>query len=201
MTDVRIPTSGITMHFDLAVEVNADGTATARLSEPGSFSPPIAEVEACHAGCAVSAMIAKVDFDCRAEQATPPLPTIYCNGHHITPGVIPGGSSPNGNYVGHAVIQMALSLGWHDEMARGAAETYEEWYHRPDWAHSDHWHDLVTEAEEWLNESTDNGLWHWADGDFRVDVTEECPECEEFRFADPEVRGEVDPCGEHLSWG
>jgi hypothetical protein len=196
MTDVQIHTNGITMHFDLAVEVNRDGTATARLSTPGSLAPPIAEMEACHPGCAVSAMIAKVDFDCAAEAAKPKPGTIYCNGEVIAPGIIPGGSSPFGHYVSKAVIEQALSLGWADEMARGAVETYDDWHFREDWAHFDHWHDMVTEAEEWLNESTDGGLWHWSDGDFRVDATQECPDCGGQRFFDVSLESEV--CPDHL---
>jgi hypothetical protein len=122
---------------------------------------------------------------------------IYCNGERITPGVIPGGSSPMGHYASKAVVEEALALGWHDEMARGAVETYEDWYHREDWAHADHWHDLVTEAEEWLNESTDGGMWWWSDGDFRVDATTVCPDCGGTRFADVSLESGGD-CPDHL---
>lgn len=186
-------------HFDLAVEVHSDGSATATLSDPGSFDVPIAEAGGSTPELALASL---------AEKVTIPRPkpvlrvtnddTGQVSEYLLNSGVIPGGSAPMGHYVGKAVVQIALDFGMADEMAAGAAETYDDWYHREDWAHADHWHDLVSDSEEWLNEHTEGGLWHWADGDFRFDATQECPDCGDQRFADPDV-GDLD-CRHHLSW-
>lgn len=101
------------------------------------------------------------------------------NGIPVVPGIVPGGSSPNGHYVGLAVVQTALEFGWADTMAAGAAETYDEHYADEGWPHADHWHDIVDDAEKWLNEHTTGGLWLWTSGDFRLVATTECDKCGE----------------------
>jgi hypothetical protein len=190
----------VTHNFDLAVEVHTDGSATVTLSDPGSFDVPIAETTAATVDKALVVLAGMLTIP------TPRVPIIRVTNDDtgevhedvLSTGVISGGSSHFGHYVGKAVVEEALGFGWHDEMARGAVETYDDWYFREDWPHADHWHDMVTEAEEWLNEHTEGGLWHWADGDFRIDATEECPQCGDQRFANPDA--EDTTCGEHLSW-
>jgi hypothetical protein len=100
-----------------------------------------------------------------------------------------------GHYVAKHLVAEALSLGMHDEQARGAVETYDEWYWRADWPHADHWQTIVDDAEEWLNGHTVGGLWWWHDGEFRLDLTEECHKCGEVRFLDPDW--DDSDCREH----
>jgi hypothetical protein len=128
-----------------------------------------------------------------------PWVRIHCNGEPISAGVVPMGSAPFGHYVSLAVVTTAIDLGWADTHAAGAAETYDEHYSDEDWPYTDQWQDMVDEAEHWLNDNTTGGLWHWADGDFRVDVIGECPECGDLRFTDPDI--EDTECGGHLDWG
>lgn len=134
------------------------------------------------------------------------VPAITCNGWPISPGVISGGSSSNGHHVGRAVIVMALDVGMpdgddegHDFGFEQAAREYEDYGNESDWQFADSWHDMVTEAEEWLNMHTASGMWSWSDGDFRVDAVADCPHCGEPRFADPDV-GDEDCASGHLSW-
>jgi hypothetical protein len=121
---------------------------------------------------------------------------ITTNGHPMQPGVMGGMSAPMGHYAGKHMVEHALDLGWHDEMARGAVETYDEWYHREDWAHADHWHDMLAEAEDWLNEQTEGGYYGWQDGDFVLMETMECPFCSALAFADPAP--EQRDCPDHM---
>jgi hypothetical protein len=187
-------------HFDLAIEVHHDGSATATLSDPGSFDVPIAEAGGSTPQLALAALAERITIP-------GPKPVIRVTNddsgqvseYALNPGVVPGCSSPLGHYVGLNVVRTALEFGWPDTMAAGAAETYDEWYHREDWAHADHWQDIVTDAEDWLNEHTEGGLWHWDDGDFRFDLTEECPKCGDLRFSDPDML-DTDCDSEHLSW-
>lgn len=184
-------------HFDLAIEVHEDGSATASLSDPGSFDVPIAEATGPTPEAALTALTGLVSIP-----VPEPGPYVQVNGtvYPIVPGVPAGCSSPNGHYVGMNVVMTALDFGWADTMAAAAAETYDEHYADEDWPHRDHWYDMVTDAERWLNEHTEGAMWHWADGDFRVDLVEDCPVCGSQRFADPEVGdGDVN-CGNHLSW-
>jgi hypothetical protein len=183
-------------HFDLAIEVHPDGTATATLNSPGSFDTPIAETTAANADKALVVLAGMLTIPSTA------YPVIQCC-EKDTPiplvcGVPAGCSSPNGHYVGLNVVWTALDLGWQDTMAAAAAETYDEHYADEGWPYADHWHDIVDDAEKWLNEHTTGGLWHWADGDFRLDLTEVCPQCGDQRFADADIADDV--CGEHLSW-
>jgi hypothetical protein len=120
--------------------------------------------------------------------------TILVNGRPAQPGIIPGGSSHYGHYVGKAVIETALGFGWHDEHAAGAAETYDEWYHRSDWAYADHWHDMVEDAERFLDASTEGGVWHSEHGDFRLDAVEDCPRCGWRRWSDPDRQEGLEDC-------
>jgi hypothetical protein len=189
-------------HFDLAIEVHHDGSATATLSDPGSFDVPIAETTAATVDKALVVLAGMLTIP------TPRAPIIRVTNddsgqvseYVLNSGVVSGCSSPNGHYVGLNVVRTALEFGWPDTMAAGAAETYDDWYHREDWAHADHWHDIVDDAEEWLNEHTEGGLWHWADGDFRIDATEECATCGEQRFSDADIADHDQNCGNHLSW-
>ena len=121
---------------------------------------------------------------------------ISCNGQVCLPGVVSGCSSPNGHYAMKHMVAEALSLGWHDEMAAGAVETYDDHHFREDWPHRDHWHDMVTEAEDWLNDHTDGGMWMWTDGDFRLVRTGECPWCTSTAWAEPAP--EQRDCPDHL---
>jgi hypothetical protein len=62
--------SGLTLHFDLTVEVDEDGSATATLNDPGSFDVPLAETSGDTPELAVQALFASVSFgdvvqDCR----------------------------------------------------------------------------------------------------------------------------------------
>jgi hypothetical protein len=57
---------------------------------------------------------------------------------------------------------------------------------------------MVDDAEQWLNDNTTGGIWHWVDGDFRVDEVGDCILCGEPRFTNPDM-GDVQ-CGDHLSW-
>jgi hypothetical protein len=179
-----------TLHFDLSVEVHEDGSATATLNDPGSFDIPLAERGGSTPELATQALFASVSF---AE----PTPVLECNGVKCSPGVMSGGSSSFGHYVGKHLVAEALSLGMHDEMAQGAVETYDEWYHREDWAHADHWQTIVDDAEEWLNQHTVGGMWWWHDGEFRLDRTEACHRCGEQRWSDPDW--EDTDCREHMT--
>jgi len=179
-----------TLHFDLSVEVHEDGSATATLNDPGSFDIPLAECGGSTPELATQALFASVSF-------AAPIPVLECNGVACSPGVMSGGSSSFGHYVGKHLVAEALSLGMHDEMARGAVETYDEWYHRPDWAHADHWQAIVDDTEEWLNQHTVGGLWWWHDGEFRLDRTEACHRCGEQRWSDWEWADS--DCREHMS--
>lgn len=181
-----------TLHFDLTVEVHDDGSATATLNDPGSFDIPLAERGGSTPELATQALFASVSF---AE----PVPVLECNGVKCSPGVMSGGSSSFGHYVAKHLVAEALSLGMHDEMAQAAVSTYDEWYYREDWAHADHWQTIVDDSEEWLNQHTVGGMWHWSQGDFRLDRTEPCHRCGEMRYSDPD-HGD-DDCSEHLpSW-
>lgn len=121
---------------------------------------------------------------------------VVTNGQDAQPGIPSGCSAPNGHYVGKAVVLTAVEFGWSDVEAHRAATEYDEQCHDLDWRFADTWDDMVEEAETWLNEHTTGGLWHWVDGDFRLDATEVCPDCGEQRFADPDV--EDTACDAHL---
>jgi hypothetical protein len=124
---------------------------------------------------------------------------VRVNGQEWKPGIPPGCSSPNGHYVGMYVVLTAIDAGWDNEDAPIIAGDYELNYWQEDWEWFDLWHDFITEAEAYLDSVTEGGVWQWQDGDFRLDATEECPECGEQRYADPDVRGDDDPCdGDHL---
>lgn len=97
--------------------------------------------------------------------------SITCNGHPINPGVVL--SSPHGHYVSKAVIETALGLGWEDDDAADAVESYDDNYFDQSWRHFEYWYDMVDDAERWLNDNTEGGVWHWFDGDFRVDTDED----------------------------
>jgi len=118
--------------------------------------------------------------------------TVKVNGQDWETGIPAGCSSPNGHYVGKNVVLTALGAGWQDEDAGEAAAEYDELGGDPLWQYSDAWHDIVQDAEDWLNEHTEGGFWHWSDGDFRLDVpvamearrssfessiVAECPQC------------------------
>jgi hypothetical protein len=129
---------------------------------------------------------------------------IRVNGHPAQPGIPPGCSAPNGHYVGRDVIFTALDFGMPDSWKHGyalAAHQYEEFGGSQEWEYYDSWHDMVTEAEVWLNDHTEGGVWSWSDGDFRLDGVEDCPLCGEQRYSDPLMYyGVDDPCdGDHLS--
>lgn len=130
--------------------------------------------------------------------ADPKVGTFACNGQVLVAGVVSGCSSSAGHYATKHMVAEALSFGWADTMAAGAVETYDDWYWRSDWPHFDHWHEIADDAEQWLNDNTEGGIWHWVDGDFRVDEVGDCILCGEPRFTNPDI-ADVQ-CGDHLSW-
>lgn len=114
------------------------------------------------------------------------------NGEPWAPGIPPGCSAPNGHYAAHAVVLLALEAGWGDEEAASAAASYEASVHDPDWDF-DLWYEVLNEAEEYLNDVTEGGVWLWDDGDFRLAIV--CPGCGE--LVEP---GASLVCAEHLPY-
>lgn len=101
---------------------------------------------------------------------------ITTNGKPILPGVV--AESSRGHYASTIVVGEALELGWDDPDARRALSQYSEYYDNGRWEFFDAWYDIVSEAEDWLNENTEGGVWHWFDGEFRVDTDEDYAEGE-----------------------
>lgn len=92
---------------------------------------------------------------------------ITTNGQPILPGVV--AESSRGHYASMIVVGTALDLGWDDKYVRRALSQYSEHYDNG----RDAWYDIVDEAEAWLNDNTEGGVWHWYDGEFRVDTLED----------------------------
>lgn len=176
-----------THHYDLRV-VPHEGYVAVSLHPPGGFAPPLAEVQADTAELALRMIASEVTF--------PTWDTIVTvNGRLAEPGIVPGGSSPNGHYVGRAVVYTALEYGWLDPDAEQAANDYHSGYHDPKWKYSETWHEIVSDAEDYLNEVTVHGLWLWTDGDFRLVATATCPDCGELTDRD-----EPGTCPDHPWW-
>lgn len=127
---------------------------------------------------------------------TPPW-SVVTNGHTVTCGIYVGGSSHFGHYVNKAVLQAALDCGWQDEEAVQAMQEYDEHYFESTWRFQDTFFDIVQEAEDWLNENTEEGLWSWYEGDFRVDAIDQCPRCGEACYADSNINPDTQ-CPDHL---
>jgi hypothetical protein len=125
------------------------------------------------------------------------LYTVTTNGHIVETGIPVGCASHFGHWVNKGVLQTALDCGWQDEEAVQAMQEYEKRYLDLDWRFQDTFFDLVTEAEEWLNEHTEDGVWSWHEGDFRVDATEPCPHCGADRYLDRNIDPHSE-CPDHL---
>lgn len=121
---------------------------------------------------------------------------VKVNGQDWQTGIPSGCSSPNGHYVGCNVVLTAIDAGWRDRDAEDAALSYADRYWRDDWDYADTWQDIVDEAESYLNNVTEGGIWIWTDGDFRLVAVAECEECGE--MFDRDEPGE---CPDHFMWG
>lgn len=119
-----------------------------------------------------------------------------CNGHDITAGEVAG--SHCGHYVSKIAVQTALELGWEDDDAQGAVDTYDDDYAEINWPYFDSWFGIVDDAERWLNEHSDGLLWYFYDGSFHVDETGECLSCGCQRFTNPAF--EDDDCANGHLW-
>lgn len=113
--------------------------------------------------------------------------SITCKGRTITPGVVYG--SHHGHYVGLYAVQEALYYGWEDSDAERAASEYVTHYYRDDWEFAlEVWDDIVTDAVDWLNDNTQGGVWHFWDGDFRVDTEDDYETEELFTWGYPHTQ-------------